>query len=1706
MRFSITMIMILILSSLLQAKLSDSPENIDNTLFQCTSVGENSTAVSFVLGSYQLEAVTRDNRSFQKLSSPGAGESSPIGKPELPVFTRLISIPNRGEVSFRINSLEDEQIENLVIYPFQPPQSESVTGLQQLSIDEEFYRNGTTFPAEIVRIGTPAIMRDRRVVAITINPFQYDPLSRSLRVINNIEITFATSGVGGTNILSSDNTQSRLFESTYRSELLNYRQQDSRDEIFQQPCYLFIYPDNETVLTNLEPLIQWKQRKGYEVHLASTAETGSSSSSIKSYIQDAYDNWANPPEFICLVGDAEGNYSLATSSVDGGEGDHYYVLLAGDDILADAFIGRLSFDSITELQTIVAKILNYEREPWTGQTGWYDRALMVGDPGSSGPSVIDTKRQCAAMIEENAPNIVCEEIYSGSWTYHISNNINSGVSYFNYRGFYGMSGWTNYHINELNNGFMMPVAVFLTCGVGSYASNFDEARSEIFLRVGTPTLPQGAVATIATATTMTHTCYNNCVDMGIFDGIFVDGIYHLGGALNSGKLSLYLSYPQNPANSVYRFSYWNNLMGDPGMEIWTGVPQDLLVSYNSQLPVGSRFLQVLVEDDQDTPLPNAWVTITRDDGELFASGLTDQNGTIALAVEATVELLGEAHLTVTRHNFRPHLGSVSVVEEELFVNISDSVIDDDNNGDSSGNDDGLINPGEQIELGVALYNHGSIIAIGVSAELSSGSDFVTISDNSEEYDDIPPGTELFSGDDFDFTVAGDVVGGEEIRFNLLVNDDTGHQWHDIQYHYIVAPNLYPGTVELLDDDGILDPGETVQLTVQLHNGGTVDADAVSATLISHHSRITIEDDGGFYGNIPAGSNAENNSDTFSLRASILTLPGTQAPMELQITTPAGYDQSVTFLLEVGQVTQSDPLGPDDHGYCCYDDSDTGYIDLPVYNWIEIDPTYGGSGNELSLYDNGNTGDVDFVNLPFDLVFYGEAYDELTVCSNGWISPGHTDNHSFMNWYIPGPGGPSPMIAPFWDDLEIASGGVYYYHDQGQHYTVIEWSHLQNDYGSHEETFQAILYDPLYYPTSTGDSRILFQYQTVNNVDVGSYSGGYVSHGQYATVGIEDHTGAVGLEYTFNNSYPAAAKPLEDEMAILFTGYPLLHNDPYLVQGEITVSDSDGNGVIEYGEQVELDIALANIGLEEATGISGELTCSDTLITFVNSTSNYNAIPTEESGVNLTPFSFDVSRFVPDDHVIPLLLTVTTSQESWEFNIFLRAFAPVVEQTSLIVNDDENGVLNPGETADVLISYHNQGGADVSNAFLELTSDDEYLIINSASWEFDALLSGETNTAVFNLSVAEETPAEHIIALYWNLDADLDYTVAGEIALPVSQVAVWLGEDFNEWLPAGWSVTSSTGVVNWFGSDSDGAGGGAPEARFAWTFQTIALQRLISPPVNTHGHADLELEFKHAITHESGPIEISVQTTSDGTNWQTVHSWPAADLNARTENLVISNSDVGSDNFQVAWVINGDSYHISNWYVDEVRLGSQGYGFIGGVVTLDGGDGLVEDVQVATGEHFTHPDADGEYLLLVPVGTYDLTASLEEYASVTVENVSVDLNETVSVDFILQPGDGVDDEQLPLTTGLTGNYPNPFNPTTTIAFSLAGQVADVEIAIFNVTGQKINTLVKGTLPVGNHTIIWNSDNYSSQQVASGIYFYQLHVDSKLISTRRMLLIR
>lgn len=84
----------------------------------------------------------------------------------------------------------------------------------------------------------------------------------------------------------------------------------------------------------------------------------------------------------------------------------------------------------------------------------------------------------------------------------------------------------------------------------------------------------------------------------------------------------------------------------------------------------------------------------------------------------------------------------------------------------------------------------------------------------------------------------------------------------------------------------------------------------------------------------------------------------------------------------------------------------------------------------------------------------------------------------------------------------------------------------------------------------------------------------------------------------------------------------------------------------------------------------------------------------------------------------------------------------------------------------------------------------------------------------------------------------------------------------------------------------------------------------------------------------------------------------------------------------------------------------------------------------------------------------------------------------------------DDASVPFAYSLNQNYPNPFNPTTTITYSLA-EASEITLAVYNVLGQKVKTLVSGTYATaGTHVSRWNGLDEAGHKVASGVYFYKL----------------
>jgi len=113
------------------------------------------------------------------------------------------------------------------------------------------------------------------------------------------------------------------------------------------------------------------------------------------------------------------------------------------------------------------------------------------------------------------------------------------------------------------------------------------------------------------------------------------------------------------------------------------------------------------------------------------------------------------------------------------------------------------------------------------------------------------------------------------------------------------------------------------------------------------------------------------------------------------------------------------------------------------------------------------------------------------------------------------------------------------------------------------------------------------------------------------------------------------------------------------------------------------------------------------------------------------------------------------------------------------------------------------------------------------------------------------------------------------------------------------------------------------------------------------------------------------------------------------------------------------------------------------------------------------------------------------------------SETIDFEFIYT-GTGVENI-LPHIMELTGNYPNPFNPTTTISFSVAQTSSFVTLDIYNIKGQKVKQLVNEKLGAGTHQVVWNGKDENDKSISSGIYFYKMDTGN-YSQTKKMILMK
>ncbi len=1001
--------------------------------------------------------------------------------------------------------------------------------------------------------------------------------------------------------------------------------------------YIIICPDS--YIQSLQPLADWKTKKGVKTIIAPLSVTGSSAAQIKNYILNGYNNWDIRPEYILIAG-------LGTLVPYSGSSDDYYADITGNYRI-ELSIGRLPFTTIDQCNLHVAKILAYERTPYIDDTLWFKKGtIIVREDGSSPPD--DVFWENARYIANFWQNFGYTQVDTfsrlrGHTSTNVINSINDGRMFVVYRGEAVTNWWTPFAITPSNlaNDNKTPVVVSGTCQTMSVSS--DGYLGNAFLNAGSATALKGGVAYFGTTVVASGSnlgLNRGIVTKGFFQSIFGERTFTLGDAAKRGKFIIDSIQP--PSYTTTRYSEWE-LFGDPELQLWTSAPKRMVAIYDSVIPVTQTDLIANIQSDAGLPIQDALVCIKMDT-TVYSYGYTNPQGQIRLPMQTNVT--GVMSVTVTAHNFRPFEGTTRIIPANTPYLVYDSCYINDSLG---GNNDHKINPGENIQLRIFLQNSGGAPASGVQAVLRSSDQLVTITDSIQSFGTISQGTIAGSQGLYRFLVNPNCYNNYQLHFQLFVQDNQGHDWTQQITIPVFAAKLIFVSAAINDSfpggngNGRLGSMENAKVIIQINNTGE-NLYQATAALNCQSQYITITDSLASFGDISAGGTGNNIYDPFAISTSPNLPKNYQLNFTVTLSGQGGtytYHDSLVFGVVTETGNSTDPSGPDAYGYWAYDNTDTLSGRAPSYNWFEIGPS--GFGSLIDSITNRDAAVVT-LPLPFTFRYYGQNYDSISVCCNGFLAMGRTSYRLGTNSGIPDTAGPAAMISPFWCDLNAnentnpaGAGDIYQYYDSSNHRWIVEFYGIAH-YGQTNirETFQTIILDPVYYPTQTGDGEIIFMYNTVADPAV-------------ATVGIENQTQTRGIQYVYNNNYNPTAAVLANGRAIKFsTQTPTNFQSPWIVLTRATYSDSIGgnnNGIPEPGETIRLITYLRNSGSIQAQNVLVTLRSLDGNVIVTDSIRDFGNIAQGGEVNNQTnPYLFNIIAN-PTDTILDFVLQVQAQNYS-----------------------------------------------------------------------------------------------------------------------------------------------------------------------------------------------------------------------------------------------------------------------------------------------------------------------------------------------------------------------------------------------------------------------------------------------------------------------------
>ena len=645
---------------------------------EVTSSNVETTNIQFNIDGFHLIPVDTPEGEMYLVHLEDGASLLEMGAPDMHKFARSIVIPDDKKMAVKVVSSEFVEYKDVLIAPSKGNLSRLI---DPIDVPYEFgpvYQQDEFFPGDLAGLEDPYILRDVRGQSIVFYPIQYNSVQKLLRVYNNIEVEVYAAGPGQINVFnrtSNEPVYSKEFLNIYNNHFINYSNDTRFDYLVDHGNMLVI--SYGSFMETVQPLVDWKNRKGIPTEMVNISDIGSSSSAVESYVANYYND--NGLTFLLLVGDIA---QMPSPSVSGSSSDMSYGCISGSDFYAEVIVGRFSGSTPTQIATQVERSIEYERYPQAGAE-WYDNALGIASnqgPGFGGYTDDQFNDFMWDTVLSDFTYDSYEGIYDGSGGTDSQgiNAINDGVSLINYTGHGSISSWGNgaslssSQVNALTNNNLLPFVITVGCNVGEFNST-NECFCESWLRATNGGEPAGAISHFGSTISQSweppmHGQYGA---MLVLTESYDEHLTRtMGGITTNG--CMYMNDAQG-SSGINETKYWT-YFGDPSIPLRTAPPTELSVDYDEVIVIGSNEFFVSTGSEGD-------LVALSQDGDLLASGYTNGFGNLTLDLGDAAMESGELDFVVTGFNHFPYEALVMVgsnqngdVNLDGQINIQDIIV------------------------------------------------------------------------------------------------------------------------------------------------------------------------------------------------------------------------------------------------------------------------------------------------------------------------------------------------------------------------------------------------------------------------------------------------------------------------------------------------------------------------------------------------------------------------------------------------------------------------------------------------------------------------------------------------------------------------------------------------------------------------------------------------------------------------------------------------------------------------------------------------------------------------------------------------------------------------------------------------------------------------------------------------------------------------